>query len=193
MPITHIFLDLDDVLNQFTMQALMQVGCIVDQEDPFSSFDPAWGFDIIQAANALHPIGDFTLNSFWKLIKKDFWANCRKSSEFDLLLTESGTLVGRDHISICTTPIDDPECLAGKLEWIHRYLPKWLHRQYDMTPQKYLLAHVPGALLIDDSDDNVNAFRAIGGQAILVPRPWNSLHKRHTMDHLEEAFYARRS
>jgi hypothetical protein len=32
----------------------------------------------------------------------------------------------------------------------------------------------PGKLLIDDCDENINAWRAAGGQAILWPRPWNS-------------------
>ena len=34
----------------------------------------------------------------------------------------------------------------------------------------------PGRWLIDDKDANVEAFRAAGGQAITVPRPWNSEH-----------------
>ena len=46
----------------------------------------------------------------------------------------------------------------------------------------------PDALLIDDGDHNVEAFRANGGQTILVPRPWNSLHYMPTETHLHDAF-----
>ena len=82
-----------------------------------------------------------------------------------------------------TTPVEDPESLAGKLEWIHKYFPEWMHRQYLMGPQKHLLAG-PGSLLIDDSEENVEKFRQHDGQAILVPRPWNSLNRANTMKHI---------
>ena len=45
-------------------------------------------------------------------------------------------------------------------------------------------------LLIDDSDKNVDSFRKCGGHAVLVPRPWNSLHGFNALDHLTTAFYS---
>lgn len=188
MPISHIFLDLDDTLNKFTMQALMEVGCTVDRNDPFTSFNPAWKFNIIQAANALQHNTFFTPTSFWKSLQRDFWATLPRSSEFNILLGKALTLVDRKNISILTCPVEDPDCLAGKLEWIQYYLPAWLHRQYIMTPQKHLLAHCPGALLIDDCDKNIDLFRLHGGQAILVPRPWNSLHGINGEEYLRARF-----
>lgn len=179
---SRIFLDLDDVCNCFTMHALRAVGCPV-RANEFHKFNPEWGFDIVKAVNALHPHYKFTPRGFWSFINREVWASAPKSVEFEFLLHRCETLVGRENTCILTTPTLDPECLAGKLEWIHRHFPPWMHRQYLMGPQKHLLAR-PDALLIDDSDKNVVAFRGAGGQAILMPRPWNSLHNVDTEPHI---------
>jgi len=184
---TRIFLDLDDVLNQFTMYALAHVGCNIDPTS-FDNFKPEWGFDIIKADNALHPIGpQFTLTSFWSCFGRNDWANLPKSAEFDLLLDSCERLVGRDNICILTAPILDPDCAAGKIEWIYKHCPKWLHRQYLIGPCKYMCAR-SDALLIDDSGANVDTFREHGGQAILVPRPWNKSHGVNAIEYLKRAF-----
>ena len=88
-----------------------------------------------------------------------------------------------------TSPTIDPDCLAGKLEWIHEFTPRWMHRQYLVGPRKQFCAHRE-ALLIDDADKNVNTFREWGGQALLVPRPWNSMHAlaMHTPEYLSAQF-----
>lgn len=186
--IKRIFLDLDDVLNKFTMQALAHVGCCVNTHF-FGDFNPEWGFDIIKAANELHPCkgSPFTSASFWSMFSRDDWANFPKSAEFDFLLDNCERLVGRDNICILTTPILDPDCAAGKIEWIYKNCPKWLHQQYLIGPCKHMCAQ-PDVLLIDDSDANVDAFEAHGGQVLLVPRPWNSLHGWPPIDDLEDAF-----
>ena len=67
-----------------------------------------------------------------------------------------------------------PESLAGKLDWIHCFMPPWMHRQYAITPRKYLFAR-SDALLIDDLERNTQRFEQEGGHSILVPRPWNQL------------------
>jgi hypothetical protein len=51
-----------------------------------------------------------------------------------------------------------------------------MHRQYTITPRKYIAADGE-TLLIDDNFDNITAFRAHGGQGLLVPKPWNPLHR----------------
>lgn len=187
MQISEIFIDLDDVLNQFTMEALAEVGCYINQEDPLSNYDPAWGFDIIKAANALHPHREFTADQFWRSLTRFFWASLPRSDEFDFLLGRSIELVGRGNITILSCPTDDPVCAAGKLDWIQNHCPKWLHRQYLLGPEKFRCAK-PGALLIDDSNDNVDKFYAKGGRSILVPRPWNRRYDTKTMGHLAFSF-----
>ena len=192
MKIKTIFLDLDDVLNRFTMYALQHVGCAVDAYDD-SIYEPEWGWDIVKAANALPAIagpvwqGTFTAEKFWSYIGREVWANAPASDECYLLLGMCENLVGYEDICILSSPTLDPECLAGKLEWIHRYMPKYLHRQYLIGPKKWMCAR-PDALLIDDSYDNVFSFRNAGGQALLVPRPWNILHESNAMKHLRWSF-----
>jgi len=184
---TKIFLDLDDVLNRFTMHALAYVGCPVDVMDD-SICDPVFGFDIIARANELHPTREFTYVKFWGMFNFNAWANVPPSDELEFLLDSCIRLVDKENICILTAPIvTSPGCLEGKLSWIHNYLPSWLHKQYLIGPLKYFCAR-PDALLIDDADHNVDAFRAYGGQALLVPRPWNSLHECHTMKYLQETF-----
>lgn len=172
MRIEQIHIDLDDVLNRCTMAALSHVGCPVDIYDE-STFDPEWGWDIVRAANVLHPSRKFTKESFWMHMDSRFWTNIPKSSECDELIDKCAKAVGRENVCILTTPISDPYCLAGKLEWIHKFTPPWMHRQYMMGVKKELCAK-PGSLLIDDRDLNVDRFREAGGSAILMPRPWNT-------------------
>jgi len=170
----YIFLDLDDVLNTCTPAALHYVGCPVSPTD-ITVQKPEWGYDIVNAANRLHPTKLFTESTFWQSIGRDFWANAPKSIECDWLLETCAGLVGRERVCILTAPTLDPDCLAGKLEWIQRCLPKWIHRQYLMGPRKHFCAK-RGALLIDDNPRNIEAFSAHGGLTILMPRPWNYMH-----------------
>lgn len=173
--IKRIFLDLDDVLNDFTLSALQFVGCPVGPRD-FDKFDSKWQFDIIAAANALHDNGRiFTPDELWRSLPRSFWAGVQPSAICDWLIETSASLVGPENVYILTCPTGYPDCIAGKLEWIQRFLPHWLHRQFLIGKPKFLCAS-PESLLIDDSDANVNAFREAGGDSILVPRPWNSEH-----------------
>jgi 5'(3')-deoxyribonucleotidase len=172
LKIKRIFLDLDDVLNEFTMTTLQRLGCdIVD-------YDPAWGWDIVRAANASHPLRHYTPPTFWDSFDREHWATMPKSDMCDWLVDRCVALVGRDNVCVLTTPTKDPDCLAGKLEWIHANLPSFLHGQYLIGPQKHLCAK-PDSLLIDDRDKNVSDFRKAGGQAVLVARPWNGCRTAH--------------
>ena len=104
MKIKTIFLDLDDVLNRFTMYALEHVGCDVNAYDE-SSYKPEWGFDIVKAANALslnrnelspgavvaclHPIDIFfSPEIFWSRIGREVWAYTPVSEEDRFLINE---------------------------------------------------------------------------------------------------------
>ena len=166
----RIFLDLDDVLNDFTMTSLRRLGCAIE------TYDPEWGWDIVRAANDSHPLRNFTPETFWASFDRKHWATIPKSDTCDWLIDRCVSIVGRDNVCILTCPIDDPDCTAGKQEWIQTNLPKWLHRQFLIGPSKHLCA-APDALLLDDRDKNVDDFYEAGGQSILVPRPWNRLHE----------------
>jgi hypothetical protein len=182
--ITRIFLDLDDVLNKFTMYALQYVGCPVSLD--YANYDPEWGYDIVGAANALYPEQNFlpfTYKSFWNCFDEDAPA----SDEFSMLLDLSIRFVGSHNVCVLTRPVPFPGCLEGKRQWIRRHLPKTMEHNYLMGEPKYHCAS-SGALLIDDVQENVNKFRALGGRAILFPRPWNSLQAELPGDYVRGKF-----
>lgn len=185
---TRIFLDLDDVLNTFTPYALNHVGCPIDPTD-YGAYDPKHGWDIVAAANTMHPHKGlpFTPASFWNCFDRRAWANVPPSDELKLLLRNCVASVGRGNICILTSPILSPSCLEGKVDWIRKYLPEWLHRQFLIGPSKHFCAQ-PGAMLIDDAQHNIDAFQEAGGQTLLVPRPWNHLREIDTAEHLATSF-----
>lgn len=158
----QIHLDMDGVLSDFVTAAL----------------------ELHQSPDAIHdwPPGEFNMarvlgissSEFWGGIDRqgaDYWARLKPYpwfAELTALAREFG------EVSILTSPSQHPDCPAGKVRWIHEHLGKGF-RDFLIGPPKYLCAR-PGAVLIDDSDRNVDRFRLHGGQAILFPQPWNSNH-----------------
>jgi len=190
LKISRIALDLDDVCNEFTLHALAAFGCDI-KPDEFSKYKPEWNFDILKAARELdfRDRPQITSEEFWETFDRDFWAGLPESAEFRELLGLTYDIVGLENTFILTAPICGPAhetatadwcnitagCLAGKYNWIQDHLPPEMRNNFSMSPVKHLSA-APDALLIDDSDSNVNAFRAAGGQAVVMPRPWNTHH-----------------
>lgn len=174
--ISRILLDIDDVCNKMTIPMLQFMGCDING---YSQFPSHVGYDIVGAAN--HLVGEerWTPRTFWESIPRHIWSDAPLSDEFPQLIEHCERLVGRENICLLTSPTLDPECLAGKLEWIHKHMPPWLHRQFLVGPVKHFCAR-PDALLVDDADKNVRKFKEHGGQAFLVPRPWNSAWKNLT-------------
>ena len=70
-----------------------------------------------------------------------------------------------------TAPWDTPGCFDGKLAWVKKHFPGYARRMLVGSP-KEACAH-PGAILFDDSPVNCEKFRTHGGEAFLIPRPWN--------------------
>ena len=64
-----------------------------------------------------------------------------------------------------------------------------MHRQYAITPRKWLFAR-PDALLVDDSEANTDLFEQPGndGHVVLVLCPWNRLGHSCTSLYLVECF-----
>ena len=182
--IRRIFLDLDDVCNTLAPFVLHSVGCDVGPSD-YARYPRAHGFNISDAANECwarlatrrHPLG---LHPACRLGHR-----CPSPTSSPGCLNACAEAVGRENVCIATSPTKDPECLAGKLEWIHDHFPDWMHRQYAITPRKHLFAR-PDSLLIDDYHENIERFKAHGGHGILVPRPWNEHWASDPRRYLEE-------
>lgn len=171
--ISEVFLDLDDTLNMFTPSALKYLGCPIDVDRYIGVPEFRGNYDIVARTNYYRRPGThFTLQEFWNAIPRDFWATTPVAPEAYALIEACERLVGKDNVIILTAPTKDPDCLAGKLEWIHNNLPRHYHRQYIITPRKQYNA-APGRLMVDDADSNVDAWAARGGSYILVPQPHN--------------------
>lgn len=169
-PIQRILLDLDDVLNSFTLHAMRYLGCKIDKLD---KFPVEVGYNIVAAINLTHPTNQhWTPEQVWGILGVDLWDNIPTSDIFEEVLDYSVELVGMDQVFICSALTNNPHCTTGKLKWMQRNLPEWLQSQYVLTSKKALLAD-SRTLLIDDYHKNTIAFEAAGGRAILVPRPWN--------------------
>lgn len=172
--ISEAFIDLDDTLNMFSPYALSYAGCPVDPQNYIGEPQFRGSYDLVARVNSYRPEDQqYTIPDFWESIPKDFWAHTPKAPEFQGILDYCEELVGKDKVFILTAPTKDPLCLAGKLEWIHTYLPSHYHRQYFITPRKYVLAR-SGRLMVDDSETNLVEWRASGGTPLRVPRPWNA-------------------
>lgn len=172
--IASVLLDLDDVCNEMTPWALRWLGVPFDGYDDFyANYQPKYGYDIVANANDMLGYRRFTPRLFWSMLPREFWASCPPSADFEDLLRAIVGAVGYEDVIFLTKPTKCPDSLSGKLDWIKRHAPAEMHRQYSVTPRKRFSSN-PEALLIDDCEENVNEFRERGGQALLVPRPWNS-------------------
>lgn len=169
-PIREFFIDLDDVLNTFTIDALRHLGCKIDH---YQEYPARCGYNLAAAANNLLGRKQFTPETIWQCFDASFWANCRPSEECHWLIEEARRRVGEKNVYILTSS-NPRQCVPGKYEWAARHLPLWIQDQIIPTSAKRACAKA-GAVLIDDYTPNCDAFHRAGGQAWIVPRPWNSL------------------
>ena len=155
--IRRIFLDLDDVCNTLAPFLLHSVGCDIRPSD-YVRYPHEHGFNIPDAANAMLGEPRYTPATLWASIPRFVWVRVPESRLLPLAVGRLRSwAVGRENVCIATSPTKDPDCLAGKLEWIHDHFPQWMHRQYAITPRKHLFAR-PDSLLIDDYSENVDRF-----------------------------------
>lgn len=155
-----IFLDMDGVLCDFVSAAFRAHGkefCSATYPKGEYRIERVLGVTYDQFWVNIDGLG----NNFWPTLKPYSWMQrlVAKVFEFD------------SEVKIATSPSENPNSWSGKQFWL-----RWHglgHIRAKMGDEKWLLA-APGRCLIDDSDENVNEFRAAGGDAILFPQPWNS-------------------
>lgn len=162
-----IYLDIDGVLANFHGAALALFGV-----------DPKYGNEITDwdsMPKVIRKYSDPTITNqdFWNRIDNEgekFWANLDwmpwgKELLYICLNTAPTVLM--------SAPTNHPSSASGKLYWIQNRMPSYWHKRYCLSPCKHHMAH-PGALLIDDGEHNIKAFREHGGWACLIPNTWNS-------------------
>lgn len=162
-PDKRVLLDMDGVLVDFFGAALALHG----REDLAADWPPRkWD---------MAPVLGLTGREFWEPINDlgvEFWANLcwyPWSDELIALCEEAGGFV------IASTPSRRGSSALGKVRSLEARFGRGF-RDYMLGPHKALMAR-SGLVLIDDSDEQVEAFRAAGGEAILFPQRWNRAHE----------------
>lgn len=164
------FVDLDGVLCDFVRPAVRAHG----QYPGDYYLDPgSWP---APGQRDLWPwMGLASEKEFWRpLLNPAFWRTLPLTPDARRIrdAVEAKHYAGGVHL--LSSPQLDPSSYAGRVEWVRMWLPQYTRRAV-LTDCKAACAH-RGALLIDDSDEQVQAFRDAGGWAILLPRAWNSRH-----------------
>ncbi len=168
--ISRIFVDLDGVLADWASSAIRLHG-----RTPAAVFD-SWPLGTYDLAAVLGISG----NAMWHPINEagaDFWANLEPLPWCGDLLTLCQRTAPT---TILTSPSKDPAAAAGKTRWLQAVFGSGF-RDYLIGPAKAACAY-PGAVLIDDADENCDSFVAsrqgvhTGGHAIVFPQRWNSKH-----------------
>ncbi len=172
-----IYVDMDGVLVDFVYSALLAQGIEQDLAVEIINDWPPGEWDVSKVAG-VEP------GEFWTNIDATplFWHKLDITREYHKIVWWL-----RNHgidWMVCSTPSRHPDSSAGKVYWLRDRLGDTF-RNYVLTPHKSHLA-APGRLLLDDSDRNVDAWRAAGGEAILWPQPWNTSHARDKGRALEE-------
>lgn len=181
----RIYLDLDDVLNNLSLDLLRFDG--LDFPNYAAIGQWKWGYDIIEAVSELSGEPRMAICEYWSRIPRKLWADTRLSENFHDILNFCDDKVGLENVLIVTSPTKCPECMAGKFEWIERNLPSQLHRQWSITPRKWEYGRDSEGVLIDDLPANCRKFVTPThgerrGHTIVVPRPWNYLRTTNVMD-----------
>ena len=153
-----VWLDMDGVLADFVAGALRHTGHTHLKQEEFSDYD-------------IFPKLGTTGDAFFRTVGEDFWAELPLCPEFEKIIAYAFASGRRVGIASMPPPHRAEEAVAGKRRWLAKHLPgiaevRFLH-------DKHVLAG-PRTLLIDDLPRNVEKFRAAGGDAHLVPRPWNN-------------------
>lgn len=159
----HVFLDMDGVLCDFVSAAMEMHGKFYDA----ATYPKGeWGIEKVLGISK---------TQFWKEINGNvgFWESLKAFDHTNQLMT-TAYAAGKS-VSILTAAARDPSgaCHSGKVRWMAHF---GRHAPLITCEDKWLLS-APGRLLIDDNDTNCAKWREKGGDAILFPQPWNSLHE----------------
>lgn len=172
-----IFLDMDGVLCDFVSAALSAHGVTFGAK----SYPPG--------EFCLEKIIGCNTKEFWRRVDfagEYFWENLDPYPWAEVLFRE---LQQVGEVIIATSPSRSPASYAGKQRWLRHM---GMHGVQSMFgSRKYLMAK-PGRVLVDDAEHNVTPWIAEGGQAVMVPQPWNHAKPTddivsHVLSHLLEA------
>lgn len=150
------YLDLDGVLVDFVRGAFnWHRNHLVYQTAPWNLWD-AMGL---------------SAEEFWTPLGYGFWSTLTWMPDGPRILEDVERIFG-DRVLLVSSPRLTDGCMDGKRDWVKNNLPTKWRRRLCLVNDKQLLAH-PNAVLIDDSDHNLEVFEKAGGKVQRVARPWN--------------------
>lgn len=160
-----VLVDMDEVLTDFVEGSLRIHGWTRER------LERVWqpgSWSIIE------PMG-MTADEFWAPINaagEEFWLGLEPTPWARDLIE------GIDRLTcdwyIVSSPSQSPSAYSGKVGWLRRFLNDGFDRVV-ITGHKHLLAR-PGNVLVDDREESVEQFIDAGGQGIVFPSRYNSLH-----------------
>lgn len=163
--------DLDGTIVDFNQGAMKLHGKPWPYDNPANRGTAGWD---------VYKLWNMTPAEFWHGMDRTFWATLEPYSWAFQLIELAIQSVGQSNVAFVTSPAHTAGCVEGKIDWVEKhfsYIPTIMTRsKKGGSPPKHFLAH-RDAVLIDDYEQNVKEFYSAGGEAILFPRPWNSLER----------------
>lgn len=164
--ISRVYLDVDGVLVDWHSGAVQAVGgayripTALDRPVMLRELLPP-GVSKTQMWRRINELGE----AFWRQLPVYPWAPtlidvCRQVAPMTIL----------------TKPSFHPSSVKGKVEWLHEMFGESF-TDYVLTHDKAAACGRPGALLIDDHEENIEAWAATGGHAILFPHAANKRYR----------------
>lgn len=182
---TQLFLDLDEVLVDFTTAA---AACHGLTRARLEGLRPRGVWDFCEFLGMNEKL-------VWERITAKgmgFWTGLKKTRWYGQLLNLVFRYFDPNQVWVVTSPapnkLDDGSSRLGKEIWLQT---NWHNDQYYITNYKYMLA-APGRILVDDRAENVDQWKACGGMGLLFPFTGNELYAYASdpVPYLEEQFDA---
>jgi 5'(3')-deoxyribonucleotidase len=163
------FLDVDGVLADFVGGVHRKLGIEFSYDAwPYKKGPEGWNF---------HDEIGITFEDLSELCDFEFWKNLEWTPDGHDILRVVLRYFDPNQITLLTSPMPNVMSASGKMAWIMDKLPAYKFRTGIWTDSKAILAGVPDSVLVDDHQKNTDVWQAGGGRAVLVPRPWNCLHR----------------
>lgn len=169
--IKKVFLDMDGVLTNFHKG-------VCDAFDYPYKLEEMRRYDFWQEWSR-----DVTRKDVNCICNQDFWAELEWHEEGKEIMNLVANAYGIENVFLLTCPMPNMGSWTGKKVWVGSMAPDYVKRLIvTHAPKKCFAAS--DTLLIDDKEENVDEFIKAGGQAILIPRPWNRLGRHKVIPHL---------
>lgn len=165
----RLILDMDDVMANFT-EAACRVHKLSRAELEIKRIRGKWGM-----AEAL----GMSAKAFWEPINElgdEFWAKIHPTPYLESIVELAYNYDSKWLIASSPPPKpgDVGASYNGKIRWLERWLMS--ADKLEFLRRKYMFASSPGAVLIDDREENIRDFVKHGGVGIIFPHESNSLY-----------------